>query len=68
MSRLGVFPVLQGVRGREPANIDSLVEIVVRFSELAADCAGVISSLDLNPVIVGRERAVAVDVLAVPAS
>lgn len=68
VARLGVFPILQGVRGREPANVDSLVDTVVRFSELAADCAGVISSLDLNPVIVGRDRAVAVDVLAVPAS
>jgi acetate---CoA ligase (ADP-forming) len=68
VSRLGVFPILRGARGREPANVDSLVDTVVRFSELAADRAGVISSLDLNPVIVGRDHAVAVDVLAVPAS
>lgn len=68
LARLGVFPILQGVRGSEPANIDSLVDTIVRFSELAADSAGIISSLDLNPVIVGSDRAVAVDVLSVPAS
>jgi hypothetical protein len=39
---------------------------VVRFSELAADAHGIYSSIDLNPVIVGEDTAVVVDVLAVP--
>ena len=42
---------------------EALAEMIARFSELAVDSAGLIASIDLNPVIVGPEGAVAVDVL-----
>jgi acetate---CoA ligase (ADP-forming) len=64
---LDVSRVLEGTRGSPPADIDALAEVIARFSELAVDSTGVISSIDLNPVIVGREGAVAVDVLMKPA-
>jgi acetate---CoA ligase (ADP-forming) len=49
------WPVLQGVRGAGPADVDALVELIVRISHLAADHADVIAEIDLNPVIVHPE-------------
>lgn len=66
ISKLAVSQVLSGVRGSSGVSVDSLVDIVVRFSELAADSSGLYSSIDLNPVIVGPDSAVAVDTLMVP--
>ena len=63
IERLAIHRVLQGARGTPPADVEALAEMIARFSELAIDSAGVISSIDLNPVIVGPEGAVAVDVL-----
>jgi acyl-CoA synthetase (NDP forming) len=65
VDRLSVRRLLDGARGRPPADIDSLVEVIVRFSELAADSSGVVGSIDVNPVIVGHQGAVAVDALMV---
>lgn len=44
-------PLLQGVRGRPPADIEALVDVIVRVAELAAAWPGA-WELDLNPVLV----------------
>jgi acyl-CoA synthetase (NDP forming) len=66
LDRLRMRPVLDGVRGRLPADVDSLTEVIARFSELAIDGAGQIRAMDVNPVIAGPAGAVAVDALIVP--
>jgi acyl-CoA synthetase (NDP forming) len=43
------YPVLGGVRGEKPADIDKLVDILLRLSQLASDFSG-IDEMDLNPV------------------
>jgi acyl-CoA synthetase (NDP forming) len=63
LDRLRMRPLLDGVRGAKPADIDALVDVIVRFSELAADGAGLFETMDVNPVIVGHTGAVAVDAL-----
>ncbi len=63
LERLRVRPVLDGVRGSPPADLNALADVVARFSELAMDGAGVIGAMDVNPVMVGPDRAVAVDAL-----
>lgn len=56
------FPLLQGVRGEPPSDLDALTEILERVSQLAVDRPEVLE-LDINPLIVRRagEGAVAVD-------
>ncbi len=56
------FPLLTGVRGTEPANLDFLKEILQRVSLLVGDHPE-IAELDINPVkaFSARERCVAVD-------
>jgi hypothetical protein len=63
IERLAISRLLNGTRGSAPADVDALAEVITRFSELAVDSTGVIGSIDLNPVVVGPEGAIAVDVL-----
>lgn len=57
------YPILRGYRGQEGANIDRLVEILMRVSQLVTEVPE-ITELDLNPVIAYKDacRTVAVDV------
>jgi acyl-CoA synthetase (NDP forming) len=52
IARLKAASVLGAFRGALPADIDALVELMVRLSHFAADHAEAISEIDLNPVIV----------------
>jgi acyl-CoA synthetase (NDP forming) len=54
---------LQGFRGAAPVDLDRLADIVARISELAADQRGLVSELDVNPLICAGERIIAVDAL-----
>jgi succinyl-CoA synthetase beta subunit len=65
LDRLGLRALLEGHRGSAMADVEALAELLARFSELAADSAGHLESIDVNPVIVGPNGAVAVDVLMV---
>ena len=52
LGRLKAAQVLGPFRGRPAADIEALVELMVRLSHFAADHAGDIQEIDLNPVIV----------------
>jgi acetyltransferase len=57
-------PILHGVRGAAPRDIDALVDAIVRLSWLAFDLPEIVE-LDINPLIVGAngEGACVVDAL-----
>jgi acyl-CoA synthetase (NDP forming) len=63
IDRLAVRPILDGVRGAEPADVDALADAIARLSVLATDLGDLIAALDVNPVIVGPKGCVAVDAL-----
>ena len=67
LATLKAYPLLTGARGREPADLDCLADVVARLSGLAADLAGSIAEMDVNPVLVSGDGAVAVDALVFPA-
>ena len=46
------YPVLAGARGKPPADVDALVDTLVKLSALAVDLKGQIAELDINPLIV----------------
>jgi acyl-CoA synthetase (NDP forming) len=46
------YRVLEGVRGRPPADVRALVDVILKLSRLAVDFAGEIEELDINPLIV----------------
>lgn len=52
LARLRGYPVLEGVRGRGPADLDALVDAVLRFAELALDLGDRVREIDVNPLVV----------------
>jgi len=68
LDRLRFRPLLDGVRGAPPADLDKLAEALARFSVLAATLAGSFREIDVNPVIAGAGAAVAVDALVIGGS
>jgi acyl-CoA synthetase (NDP forming) len=63
LTRLRSAALLNGFRGRPPADVGALADLVVRLTDRAvADTARVIE-IELNPVLVGRRGAIAVDAL-----
>jgi acetate---CoA ligase (ADP-forming) len=64
LERLRIAPVLRGVRGEPPADVDALAAAVVAVSRLLDDETGVVE-VDINPVLVDAAGAgcLAVDAL-----
>jgi acetyl-CoA synthetase (ADP-forming) len=54
------YPLLEGYRGKEPANIQALVEIILKLSRWIEENPQ-IKELELNPIFAYRDKAVAVD-------
>ena len=44
------FPILKGIRGQKPVDIDSLVAVIMKVSALVIENPD-IRELDLNPVL-----------------
>lgn len=65
LSALKLWPLLQGTRGRAPAAVDAFCDAAARFSVMAASLGDVLEEVDVNPMIVGSDRCVAVDALVV---
>jgi acetyltransferase len=60
LESLKSWPLLKGYRGKPAANIDRLIEILMRFSYLVADYPE-ISELDVNPLLVTPDDVIALD-------
>ena len=61
LESLQAWPLVKGYRGRKPvADVNRLVEILLRFSMLVADFPQ-IAELDANPVLVRDEQVIVLD-------
>jgi acyl-CoA synthetase (NDP forming) len=60
--------LLKGPRGKPPADLDALVDVVMKVQSLATDLANDVRELDINPLRALPDRAVALDALVVPAT
>ena len=65
IDRLSIRRLLDGVRGKPPANVDAVAEALARFSVLAATLGDAIAEIDVNPMIAGPDGCRAVDALVV---
>ncbi|HEV2993079.1 MAG TPA: acetate--CoA ligase family protein [Acidimicrobiia bacterium] len=64
------YPLLEGVRGAKPADVDALLDAIMNVQRLGMDLAGPsspdgIAELDINPLVVRPRGAVALDALVV---
>ena len=66
IDRLGVRPLLDGVRGAPAANVEAIARAVSRLSLLAADLGEHLDAVDVNPLIATAGGCVAVDALVIP--
>jgi acetyltransferase len=46
------YPILTGVRGKRPADIEAIVDVLIKTSKLAKDWEGTIAEIDINPLMV----------------
>lgn len=60
MEKTKIYKALKGVRGRQAVDIEKLEHLLVRFSELVANHPW-IKEIDINPMLAGPERIVALD-------
>ena len=60
LEELKIWPLLKGYRGKASINLDKLIELMIRISYLAADYPE-ISELDINPLLVSNQEAIALD-------
>ena len=62
------YPLLEGVRGGDVADLDALAEALSRLSVFAYENRDRVDSIDINPFLVlpKGQSAVAVDALIVP--
>ena len=65
LARLKGYKLLTGFRGSVPVDLDVLADAIARSSELAADLAGEIEELDVNPLRCSGGKVVAVDAMIV---
>ncbi len=66
LDRLRIRPLLGGWRGAPPVDIHALADVIVAFSDMAAEIGDVVDAVEVNPVIATPHRVVAVDALVVP--
>ena len=66
LDRLRCRPLLDGVRGRPPADVDAVVSAIVGMSQLAVELGDALQAVDVNPLIAGPHGALAVDALLIP--
>jgi len=66
IGELRAAALLAGARGQPAADWDAVVAAITGLSQLAAELGDALEALDINPLICGPDRAVAVDALAIP--
>ncbi len=65
LERLRGFKLLEGYRGAPAADLDAVCDAIARVSEFAADHAGEVEEIDVNPLLARADGAVALDALIV---
>ena len=65
LGQLRIHPLLIGFRGGEPANIDVIVDAVLKLQNFVTDHADEIAEIEINPLICTKDRAIIADTLLV---
>ncbi|MGY4654255.1 acetate--CoA ligase family protein [Mycobacterium sp. URHB0021] len=62
---LRIRPMLSGWRGAAAVDVEALVDVVLRFSDMAIELGDVLDAVEANPVIASSRGVVAVDALLI---
>lgn len=55
LKKLKGYPILESFRNMGPADLDALLDVLINLSKIAIDLEGLISELEINPLIVGEK-------------
>jgi len=65
LNDLKLAPLLHGIRGGPPVNVDVFCDMAARFSAMIAALRDDLQEIDVNPVVAGSDRCIAVDALVI---
>jgi hypothetical protein len=65
IDRLRLRELLNGVRGKEAADVDAFCSMAAMFSSMVHTLSDEFQEVDVNPVIVSKDHCTAVDALVV---
>ena len=65
LDRLRGKAILEGTRGQGPADVDAIVDVLLKFSQLCVDLRDDVVEIDINPLLVYEDGALVVDCLVV---
>ena len=65
LRRLQTFALLDGFRGRPKADLDAVIDAIMAIAAYAGANRDRLAELDVNPLMVGEDGAIAVDALIV---
>jgi acetyl-CoA synthetase len=63
LTSLTMYPLLQGYRGVESVDLETLIETILKLARFAEDKAAQLLELDVNPLFIYPDRVIAVDAL-----
>jgi acetyl-CoA synthetase (ADP-forming) len=64
LTRLKLWPILLGARGRQPMDVEALTDALVRLSWIAHSAGPRLVELDVNPLLVRQNGVLALDARA----
>jgi len=59
------YSVLRGLRGKPPADMEALIDVILKVSRLAYDHKNIIKEMDINPLIIFEKGAKVADALII---
>ena len=62
---LQISPLFKGVRGKQPVDVSTLVQIISKFCEFVMHFRDQIAEIDINPLVVSGSSIVALDAIIV---
>ena len=63
LDELKMAPLLRGMRGEPPVDLEALAETICRFAQLVVDCPDLVE-VEMNPLVAAPTGVVAVDARA----
>jgi acetyl-CoA synthetase (ADP-forming) len=63
IKEIRAYPILEGARGRVASDLDSLIDCLLKLSDLAMDLGDIIDEMDVNPLFAKEDSALAADSL-----
>ena len=66
LQKLKGYPLLTGARGKQPVDLEKLIDTLMAFDAFVADYGPQLAEIDINPLLVTADGCTVLDALFVP--